>query len=138
MDSLTPRKFNTPRLWRLLLGVYWLAMVVGTHVPPRFHAVQEELSDKVIHFFAYAGLAWLLAMAWQMSVGRLNFRHLLWAWMAILVVAIVDEVTQPPFGRDASVWDWLADALGSATGLFVFTLTRHWFDKTELTQTSEE
>jgi VanZ family protein len=58
--------------------------------------------------------------------------------MAILLVAIADEVTQPSFGRDASVWDWLADALGSVTGLFVFTVTRHWFDKTELAETSEE
>jgi VanZ family protein len=138
MDSNLLSRLNAGRLWQLLLAAYWLAMLAGTHTPPRFHAVREELSDKLVHFAAYAGLAWLLAMAWQTSVGQLNRRHLRWAWLAIMLYAVLDEVTQPPFGRDASVWDLLADALGSATGLFVFTLTRHWFDRTELVEPSEE
>lgn len=127
MNRIPPRKFDIARLWQLLLGVYLVALVLGTHTPPMFQAVTEEVSDKVLHFFAYAGLAWLLAMAWQTSTGHLNRRHLRWAWLAIVLFAMIDEVTQPPFHRDASVWDLLADALGSATGLFVFTLTRRLF-----------
>lgn len=129
MDSSSPRKFEAGTLWRWLLAVYWVAMLVGTHVPPTFKAVHEEVSDKVLHFLAFAGLAWLVAMAWQTTTGILNRRHLRWIWFAVMLYAMLDEVTQPPFDRDASVWDLLADALGAATGLFVFTRTRHWFDK---------
>ena len=69
MDSREPRKFEAGTLWRWLLAVYWVAMLIGTHTPPRFKAVHEELGDKVMHFAAFAGLAWLVAMAWQTSTG---------------------------------------------------------------------
>jgi VanZ family protein len=129
MEPSSHRKFEAATLWRWLLAIYWVAMLVGTHMPPRFKAGPEELGDKVLHFLAFAGLAWLIAMAWQTSTGILNRRHLRWIWIAVMLYAVLDEVTQPPFDRDASVWDLLADALGSATGLFVFTRTRHWFDR---------
>jgi VanZ family protein len=128
MTSTTPQKADAATLWRVLLAGYWFALVVGTHLPPTLGTLPGDRGDKLAHFVAYAALAWLLAMAWQSSAGRLNFRHLRWAWLAILLVAVADEVTQPPFGRDASAWDWLVDALGSATGLFVFTLTRRLFE----------
>lgn len=129
MDHLPPRKFEAATLWRWLLAAYWVAMLIGTHMPPRFKAVGEEFHDKVLHFLAFAGLAWLVAMAWQTSTGVLNRRHLRFIWVAVMIYAMLDELTQPPFDRDCSIWDYLADALGSATGLFVFTRTRHWFDR---------
>lgn len=129
MDPREPRKFEAATLWRWLLAAYWVAMLVGTHMPPRFKAAHEELADKVLHFLGFAGLAWLIAMAWQTSTGILNRRHLRWIWIAVMLYGALDELTQPPFDRDASEWDLLADALGSAAGLYVFTRTRHWFDK---------
>jgi VanZ family protein len=124
MDRYPLRILHAARLWRWLLAAYWISLLVGTHLPPQFHAVTEELNDKVEHLFAYAGLAWLLAMAWQTSVGELTNRHLRFAWLAIVLSAMADELTQPFFDRDCSVWDWLADAIGVALGLAAFRLTQ--------------
>jgi len=107
-------------MWKVLLAGYWLALVVGTHLPPKFPGLPSERSDKLAHFGAYMGLAWLLSMAWQSSTGRLNGRHLWFAWMAVILVAAADEMTQPLIGRVASRGDWLADAVGAAVGLAVF------------------
>jgi VanZ family protein len=120
MTDTKPRMPNAPATWRVLLAGYWLALVVGTHLPPTFAGLPGERSDKLVHLAAYAGLAWLLAVAWQSSTGRLNGRHLRFAWLAIASFAAADEITQLLVGRSASVGDWLADAAGAAVGLAVF------------------
>lgn len=120
MTSTPPRKSSFAKLWLVLFAGYWLALVIGTHLPPGAVELPGDQSDKVVHFAAYAGLAWLLAMAWQHTTGRLNGRHLWFAWLAIVGFAAIDEVTQLLVGRDASVGDWLADAAGAALGLAVF------------------
>ena len=129
MDSSKPRKSGMALFWRLVLFGYWITLVVGTHLPSSHPILRQHVGDKVAHFVAYGVLGWLLAMVWQTSTGRLNGRHLRLLWLAILVIGMIDEVTQPPFGRDASIWDWLADAAGAAIGLYAFTLSRSWFEK---------
>jgi VanZ family protein len=128
MSSDTPQKSNDGKIWRVLLTGYWLAIVVATHVPPNFPGLPGDRIDKLVHVAAFAGLAWLLAMAWEQSSGKLTARHLGFAWLVVVLFAAIDEVTQPLVGRLASRSDWLADALGAATGLFVFTLTRRLFE----------
>jgi VanZ family protein len=127
MNTPPPRKPIFATLWLVLFAGYLLALFAGTHLPRQFASPSLEKSDKLVHFAAYAGLAWLLAMAWQSTTGRLNRRHLWFAWLAIVGFAAVDEVTQLLVHRDASSIDWLADVLGSATGLIVFTITRRLF-----------
>jgi VanZ family protein len=121
-----PTSPATPR-WTFLLAVYWLGLVILTHMP--IHRVEPHFgnADKLVHFVLYAGLSWLLAMAWETSTGRLNGRHLRFAWLAIVLFGVVDEVTQPLFGRDLSFWDWVADGVGAAVGLVLFTWTRRLF-----------
>ena len=48
MEPSSHRKFEAATLWRWLLAIYWVAMLVGTHMPPRFKAGPEELGDKVL------------------------------------------------------------------------------------------
>jgi VanZ family protein len=74
--------------------------------------------DKVEHFLAYAVLAaaaglWISSGAWrQRGWGR----FFLIAGIAA-AYGIIDEVHQSFIpGRDCSLWDWLADALGSVAG----------------------
>ena len=122
MTSTTPQKPNAAKLWWVLLAGYWLALVVSTHLPPAFVRLPGKDTDKLAHFAVYTGLASLLAMAWQSSTGRLNGRHLWFAWLAVASFAVADEVTQLLVSRDASVGDWLADAVGAAVGLAVFRL----------------
>jgi VanZ family protein len=74
--------------------------------------------DKAEHFLAYAVLSaaaglWISPASWRRR-----------AWTCFLLIAgiaaaygFIDEVHQSFVpGRDCSVWDWLADALGSAAG----------------------
>lgn len=113
-------------IWWLLFAGYWLALFVGTHLPPTFRGLPPQDTDKWVHFAAYAGLAFLLAMAWQHSTGMLNRRHLRFAWLAIGAFAAIDEITQLVVGRSASVNDWLADAAGAALGLVIFWMWQRW------------
>lgn len=120
MSRPPAKKFDPPWLWQPLLAAYTLALVVGTHLPPATLRVPIERTDKLLHFGGYAGLAFLLAMTWETSTGRLNGRHLRLLWLVIALFAAVDEVTQLLVGRDATSGDWLADILGAALGLVVF------------------
>lgn len=43
------------------LGVYWAALCVGTHLPGGLVGT-PLVSDKTLHFFAYTGLSFLIAM----------------------------------------------------------------------------
>jgi VanZ family protein len=124
MTSPPPRKPASANLWLALFAAYLLALFTGTHLPPEVGSLPGDQSDKLLHFAAYAGLAWLLGMAWESSTGRLNGRHLWFAWLAITGFAAVDEVTQLLVHRDADPLDWLADAAGAAVGLGVFLLVR--------------
>lgn len=116
------QSLDTAPIWRLLLAGYWLTLIVATHWPPTFGPLPGQQSDKLAHLAVYASLAWLLAMAWQHSAGRLNGRHLRFAWLAVASFAAVDEFTQPFVNRVASENDWLADAAGAAAGLWIFWL----------------
>ena len=115
-----------PHLWQLAFGCFWLALIVSTHVPPQFPGLPVHGVDKLAHFSAYAMLAGLAAVNWQIAAGQLTFRHLRWVWIAVVLFGVVDELTQPAFHRDASVYDWIADAIGAAVGLTLFVVVRAW------------
>jgi len=107
-------------VWLLLLCaycglIYWLSD--QSHLPLPF---VFNMQDKLIHAAAYAVMAFLFWQAWQ---GRLSLRLL-----AVLTVAfcslfgVTDEWHQSFVpGRDASVFDWMADTLGA----FLLTMVRY-------------
>jgi VanZ family protein len=102
------------RIAIVILGLYWTAIFWGTHTPGQFHSVHA--GDKVLHFGAFAGLAFLLS--WCLA----GFRPTRGAAVLMLSVAVVygavDELTQffVPF-RSPDVWDWAADVGGALAGL---------------------
>ncbi|NCW14905.1 MAG: VanZ family protein [Rhodobacteraceae bacterium] len=67
--------------------------------------------DKVVHFLAFAILAFPIA-----CTGRLRMSIL---FFACSIYGGVIELLQPSFGREAEVLDWIADMLGVAFGIFV-------------------
>jgi VanZ family protein len=73
--------------------------------------------DKLAHFIYYGVMAALLSHA-------LGSR---WLWVPLLMVPVVgffDEWNQVYIvGRDASVWDWVADVLGTTVFIYGY---RHW------------
>jgi VanZ family protein len=105
-----------------LLAGYWIVLFTATHVPRDLPVLPGDRFDKLVHAAAYALLAWLLAMAWERSTGRLTGRHLRFAWLALALYAAADESTQLLVGRDASLGDWLADCVGAALGFVVFAV----------------
>lgn len=110
---------RTKRIIALTLACYWLAMFIGTHIPIKQMERLPKFSDKVMHFGAYAGLAFLFAL-WRAS--RRGWNN--WSPLVVLFVmalyGVADELLQKPVNRSAEVADFMADMLGSATGIAVF------------------
>jgi VanZ family protein len=122
-------RFSAAAVSKILLAGVVLALLTATHLPPRSTLLppEEHNLDKLYHFTAYAILAGLLATAWQLSTGILTARHLRWAWSAVAIFAALDEITQIAVNRDCSIWDWTADATGTACGLLAFVWLRRRF-----------
>lgn len=100
------------------LGVYWTAIFVGTHMPVDAR-VLGPFYDKILHFGAFAGLAFLLAAALRALRRRRGSPLLPWAIAA--VYGCIDELTQMAIpGRHAGFGDWFADVLGAGAGVFAF------------------
>jgi VanZ family protein len=114
---------------KVALGLYVLVLFTATHVPPNTPFLPPEIGhiDKLYHFTAYAILAALIATTWQLSSGVLTKGQLVCLWIVILFLGAVDELTQIPVHRDCDFWDWVADACGSAAGLWAFASLRWRF-----------
>lgn len=97
-------------------AVLWAAILFSLSSQPTVPAPAVSGIDKVAHFVAYAVLGALLTRT------RLPF-----AWMVFAgcLYGATDEVHQMFVpGRFPSVLDWVADALGTLFGVFVFTRWR--------------
>ena len=114
--------FSFSRLITIVLSAYWLVIFTATHLSPG--AVQEfdvEGSDKLKHYIAYAGLAFLLALR-SSCHARLTGRTLAWLLVAGAAYGAFDEITQEMVGREGELGDWVADVIGLVTGLAAFAL----------------
>jgi len=107
----------------VILATYWSALVYGTHraslpaIPTNF--------DKVLHFSAYAGLAFILSLSvfWSRKVPWWHFALM---FLAVAAFGGCDELTQPPFGRTADWFDWFADLAGASVGVVFGTAANRW------------
>jgi VanZ family protein len=117
-----------------VLVCYWLAMFTGTHWPKFNLERYPQNTDKLLHFSAYAGLSFLIALRlackrasaageW-LRLPSLAVRDVLWIMAVIVGYSIFDEVTQPYFGRTCDFFDALADWIGGSFGLGVFVVIR--------------
>jgi VanZ family protein len=124
MPEITP---PFPRRYQLAAGTvlicYWLIMFTGTHWPHVSLERYPQNFDKVLHFTGYAGFGFLIAIwvSTRRTFGRRDFAA---AFAVIFVYAIVDEVTQPYFGRDCEFLDMVADWIGGLGGVTVFLILR--------------
>lgn len=120
--------------FRALFVVYVVALVTGTHWPRLRVDLGDQwplAMDKVIHFAAYAGLvlfAWL-AQLWRTGPTR----RLVKVSLAIVVMAVLDEVTQQLVpGRSFSLLDMAASAGGGVAAILLITATTaKWRKQTE-------
>lgn len=104
----------------LLLASFWLSVFIATHLPKVPRAL-GRVSDKTLHFVAFAILGYLLS--WVLFGRTKSFaNHALTVIAIIAVYAAVDELLQIPVGRVCDFQDWVADMIGAAVGLGLFHL----------------
>lgn len=111
------------RIAPVLLAVYWILIFTGTHLPGS-PIKSFDISDKLMHFTAFAGLSFLLAWSLPRQVaGRVS--GLVLTALVALTYAVIDEWTQGfVVNRSPSLGDFVADSVGIAVGLIVYSTLR--------------
>src|SRR5688500_9912754 len=107
-----------------LTAVYWGVIFALTHMPPEQLAGAPRIWDKLAHFMIYFLLAVLLGSAMMLTFPQ---RRLIPLWVLVVGFAygVVDELLQPFVRREATLLDWVADALGVwAAVLLLWVLQR--------------
>jgi VanZ family protein len=118
MNEATKRRIRTTRF---TLSIYWLAMFIGSHMPMAPIRTESHY-DKLIHFAAFAGLAFFMAF-YRGLLGRMTRNAYTTIFVIAAIYGIFDELTQMLIaGRTADPFDWLADITGAAAGLIVYWL----------------
>jgi len=110
-----------------LLVLYWIALVVVTHMPIPKLVYEAQVSDKWLHFLGYINLVFLLWFTVYHD-RKVNWRSR-WTWLVLLAAAAyggLDELSQPWFGRSCDIEDFAANAVGIMTGLVLFTFLSFW------------
>jgi VanZ family protein len=111
------RKYLDIPLTLIVTAVLTVAMLWPMEAPPP----APEGSDKLVHFIAFAALAFPLA-----RTGRFG---LLPVFIGASAFGGAIELIQPSFNRSADVNDWVADIvgviLGIGLGLLYRRLRRH-------------
>jgi VanZ family protein len=101
------------RRWiTLVLVVYWIGLTIGTHTPSILVPQPTDHTDKIYHFSAFAGLAFLAALAFDV-------RRFVLAGVLLAGYAAIDESTQYFVGRDVDILDWCANTSGICVGLLI-------------------
>lgn len=122
MLAASLRRAEPWRHWyRRALPAYVVFLVICTHLP-RLQLAGAQ-SDKKAHLVAFALLAFLF---WRFCE---TFRapgasFWVWAWLALVSFAAVDEYTQQFVGRSTDVNDWYMDMLGITLMLAALELLR--------------
>ncbi len=115
--------------------LYGLLLVVATHAPSanvQFLVKAVDYGplapDKLLHMASYAVLGLLALLAYgsrwrRPATGVIALFFMLAAW------GILDEATQPFFGRAADVIDWAYDVVGVVLGLAAGLVASRWLDR---------
>ena len=115
---------STNRLFAIIVALYWLALVISTHLPGQHVPSQLDPVDKFLHFTAYAGLAFLILMATRCQLG-MNRKWGIGLFCLLIVHGMIDEWTQGFVpGRFPSAFDAAADGIGAAIGITVFAIVQ--------------
>ncbi|MFN3207753.1 MAG: VanZ family protein [Roseovarius sp.] len=109
MTAISAPPSSALRIARMLTVLLALGILAGTLWPAHTPPVPFTLTDKAIHFGAFALLILPMALADPRRAWRL-------APLCILFGGII-ELVQPSVGRGAEWLDLAADALGVAAGL---------------------
>ena len=122
---LTRRRYKSPHMRKhldiLLTLVVTLTLTVAMLWPVDQAPPAPEGSDKLVHFIAFASLAFPLA-----RTGRFG---LLPVFIGASVFGGAIELIQPSFNRSADVNDWIADIIGVILGMGCGLLYRCFLER---------
>jgi VanZ family protein len=110
-----------------VLVLYWIALVIVSHIPIPQIVYRAQVSDKWLHFLAYLNLVFLLWFSVRPD-RRVSWRSGI-AWLLLVAAAAyggIDELLQPFVGRTCDFWDFMANAEGILAGLVVFSFLTFW------------
>ena len=99
------RKYLDIPLTAVVTAVLTTAMLWPLDAPPP----APEGSDKLVHFIAFAALAFPLS-----RTGRIGLLPVL---IGASAFGAIIELIQPTFNRSAELSDWIADTLGVLIGI---------------------
>lgn len=106
------------RHWQIALVGYWGLLFFATHYPRVAIPGEIPNSDKLVHFGAFGGLAFLFWVA---------VRPRLWVAAAILIpYAGLDEWLQQFTGRFTDLMDFVANTIGIVVVLGALALHRRY------------
>ena len=116
--------------WLVLAVTFTTIVLLLTHIPKEVmpSQLQESSHDKLHHVVAYGAITFLFILALKSSPSLLSA---LLVFFAILAIGIVDEVTQPIVGRQASLADLATDVSGIAAGLLLSVVSKRRFRNTK-------
>jgi len=121
---LTALRFAARYLfWPGLAVVVWGELAPSGGIPGMW--------DKLQHFIAYAGLAGMAVLA----LGER--RHAIRVAAALIVMGAALEVIQAFVGRDASIRDEIANAIGALTGAFTAVWLLEFLGRAALQSTAD-
>jgi len=117
---------RTKTVWAAL-AIYWPVLFILTHIPIFDVARKSGMSDKLMHVLAYMGL--MMLVWWAVSpYERVNWR----GWKVWLILAAMvwygaaDEWLQGYVGRSADMEDFVADLIGTLSGLVLLWALPFW------------
>jgi VanZ family protein len=118
--------------------VYGMILVVATHAPAKdvnflARAVDYGLlePDKLLHLTAYSVLGLLAVLAYG-GRWRKPSSAVVWLFPLLTAWGLLDEWTQPFFGRLADGHDLIYDILGIGIGLAAGIFASRWLQRPEM------
>ena len=134
-DRITPLKSLKDRAPTFVLAAYWIALVIGTHLPADQMPNTFSTADKALHIVAYAGLTILLAFTIYRTAPVKFWEFYLFFGLSLF--GALDEYTQGFVGRMPDVLDWVADVFGIGLGLAGFLFAMSWWKNRQLIASQE-
>lgn len=117
VTALGSRRHRWPLIAAVLFTLLWLA---GTHLPrPDRLGIDVGANDKTVHAMGFAFLAVWWTVSARLTLRARLRRAVVGVVLGMAAFAMIDELTQPWFGRTAQWADWGADLLGAFAGTAV-------------------
>ena len=119
--------------WLVFAVTFTAIVLILTHIPQEFmELIPSQLQggesglDKLYHVAAYGVITFLFIFSLKSLLSQLSS---LLVFFALLAVGMADEVTQPLVNRQASLTDFVANAIGIVMVLLLSGVRKRLFQK---------